>query len=303
MPINFSEETEEIAACNGFLEEKSFPSEEEYKKVLYEEPSLRYFFEISLPATIAKGKPLGHILFVCPDKLTTEYFISLLLKKKTEANSRFITLSPTIAASDLTGFLTGICEEDILITQVDSLNLTQECLDLFKSAITSFAIDIFLGKGASAKSIRLDLPSFTFVACVEQSSHTVSALLPCFEYVIKVQKVNMSRLCISKIKAETPVEISDEACELIASTANNDVRTSVWYLERVFEYLQLQPTQNAITKSFVEKVFDLAGIGVKIEEPIDEEEIITLFREIRDSLQAIQKDISTIHNELNLLRK
>lgn len=74
--------------------------------------------------------------------------------------------------------------------------------------------------------------------------------------------------------------------------------TAVKYLNRVLEYLQFKNYEPLITKDLVEEVFELAGIGVIIEETEDDEDLFVLLKEIRDSLVGIREDICAIHNNL-----
>lgn len=268
------------------------------KQTLFENPQVRYFFEVSLPAAAMRSEPMGHILVVCPDAATRVSFTSLLQEEKKDTAFRVMSLPSDLKPGDLGAILTNLGHNDVLLIENDVLSIDQSCTDILKAAMANFSIDIIIGKGPSANSIRLDLPRFTVVACVEKNTKALASLLPQFEYVIHIDEDNLPALCKAKLKTACPVDITDESCEYISAKAKYDLRVSVSYLNRVLEYLQFKHIDSIITRKLVEDVFDLAGIGCTFEEPINDDEIYDLFRDIRNSLRDIQDDVHYIRSNI-----
>lgn len=282
-----------------FMEfEESTKTIDECINVLFEDPKMRYFFEVSVPAANARKETMGHVLLVCPDAETKECFITLLKSLKPNSNVRATTLLPELRPGDLGAIFTSLCPDDILLIENEKLTIEQECVEIIKSAMANYYLDIIIGKGPSARSVRLDIPHFTVVACVEKTSKSLSSLLRQFEYVIKIDEENLPKICKAKIKAECPLQITDDSCEYISYKARYDVRTSVNYLKRILEYLQFKNIETIITRDLIEEIFDLAGIGVTFEESIDDDEIFAIFKEIRNSLRDIQTDIHKIRSDI-----
>lgn len=282
-----------------FMEfEESTKTIDECINVLFEDPKLRYFFEVSVPAANARKETMGHILLVCPDTETKECFITLLKSLKPSSNIRATTLLPELKPGDLGAIFTSLCPDDILLLENEKLTIEQECVEIIKSAMANYYLDIIIGKGPSARSVRLDIPRFTIVACVEKTSKSLASLLHQFEYVIKIDEENLPKICKAKIKAECPHQITDESCDYISYKAKYDVRTSVSYLKRVLEYLEFKNIETTVTRDLVEEIFDMAGIGVTFEESVDDDEIFSLFKEIRNSLRDIQEDIHAVRGSV-----
>ena len=282
-----------------FMEfEESTKTIDECINVLFEDPKLRYFFEVSLPAANARKETMGHILLVCPDAETKECFIALLKAQKNNPNIRATTLLPELRPGDLGAIITSLSPDDILLIENEKLSIDQDCVEIIKTAMANYYLDIIIGKGPSARSVRLDIPRFTAVVCVEQTSKSLSSLLHQFEYVIKIDNDNLHKLCKAKIKSECQLQITDESCDYIASKAKYDTRTSISYLKKVLEYLDFKHIDTIITRDLVEEIFDIVGIGIALEDPLENDEIVDLLKEIRNSLQNIQDDMHALRRNL-----
>lgn len=284
---------------SSFMEfEESTKTIEECINVLFADPKLRYFFEVSVPAANARKETMGHILLVCPDVETKKCFITLLQSLKSNSNVRTTTLLPELRSSEIGAIFASLCSDDILLIENEKITIEQECVEIIKSAMANYCFDIIIGKGTSARSIRLDIPRFTVVACVEKMSKSLLSLLHQFEYVIKINDENLPKICKAKIKAECPRQITDDSCEYISYKAKYDVRTSISYLKRVLEYLEFKQIETIITRELVEEIFDIVDIGVAFDEVVDDDEIFAIFKEIRNSLRDIQEDMHAVRGSI-----
>lgn len=285
-PTNLIEENiEKIDAC---------------KELLYEDSKLRFFFEISVPAAIKKDKGMGHILFICPDENTKKSFITLLKSMVKGTEFKETSFPSDLRPGDLSTILTNLADGAFLIVNNDKFAIDDESVDVFKNAISDYHMDIIIGKGPTARSIRLDLPYFTTVMCVSASSNALMSLVNNFEYIIKIDENNLPKICKAKIKSLCPLDISDEACEYISYKAKNDVCTSVNYLARILEYLDFYDMSTSVSLDLVKEIFNISGMGVNLEfeEQFDDDEIVLLFKEIRNSLKDIQEDIHSLRGSI-----
>ena len=126
--------------------------------------------EISIQAAKLRGEPLDHLLFYGPPGLgkTT---ISGIIANEMGVNMR-VTSGPAIEKpGEMAAILNGLKENDILF--VDEIHrLNKQVEEVLYPAMEDFAIDILIGKGAAAKSIRLDLPRFTLVGATTRAERS-----------------------------------------------------------------------------------------------------------------------------------
>ena len=129
----------------------------------------------------------------------------------------------------------------------------------------------------------------------------IAKLLPFFEYVLKVDSASLPKLCAAQLKSAASVasvSIDDAACYLIISKARYDVTQSERYPKRILEYIAARSDKvNRITVDLAEYVFGISGIAVKLETSSDEEEMFTIFRDIRDTLHLMQNDLHQMREE------
>lgn len=270
---------------------------EECINVLFEDQRLRYFFEVAVSSAKLKKEPLGHTLFVCPDTETKECFISLLRSYIVNSDVRVASLSQETKPGDLSAMLTNLKENDIFLIDNAVLSIKQDNIDILKKAITNFSLECIIGKGPAARILNLDLNKFTAVVCVEKTNKCISSLLKHFSYVIKIDEENLPKLCKAKIKSICNFTITEESCDFISYKAKYDINTCVNYLNRVIEYLEFKNIETTITKDLVEEIFDMVGIGTNVEDVMDDE-LLSIFKEIRDSLHEIKDDIHTIKDSV-----
>ena len=270
---------------------------EQCKKRLFADERIKYFFEVSIPYAKKKGEALGHILFICPDDETRSNFTKLLINSPYFESVNATNLLNTMAPGDISAILTNLQSGGVLISNTDKLSFEEVTLKVIKDALSEFFMDIVIGKGYSARSIRLDLPVFTFVCCVGTSSKTIVELSPFFDHIIKVGDVNLPKICIAAIKEHSRFSLSDELCDLIAYRSHYNVQASLKCLKRIIEYAEFK-NQIEITKELIEDAIDLSGLDVVLDDYEEEDEALQLFREINENLRTLKDDVNFIRNNI-----
>lgn len=261
----------------------------EWLDILKMHKGLEFFFDVSIPAAIEKNECFGHVLLVCDDALIRRHFaeelISLLqplavenpYKKISEdvvtekivptIHYRAVSLDRDAKGGDVAAILTNLSERDVWLFDRDSFELSDECLGVLGPAMDALALDVILGKGTSAKSIRLDLAEFTFVVCVAQENEKIRKFAPHFPYIIKIKKEDLKALCekTAIMKAqEEGYSLADEAVEYLAKCASRDCMAVENYTARVIEYMQRYfPIGTQIAYKHVEDVLGKLGICPK----------------------------------------
>ena len=129
--------------------------------------------KVAIEAAKKRNEPLDHVLLYGPPGLgkTT---LSSIIANEMNSNIR-ITSGPAIEKpGDLAALLTNLSENDVLfIDEIHRLNRSVE--EILYPALEDYSLDIIIGKGPSARSIRLDLPKFTLIGATTRARFTFNS--------------------------------------------------------------------------------------------------------------------------------
>ena len=192
--------------------------------------------KIYIKAAKKRNEPLDHCLFYGPPGLgkTT---ISGIIANEMHSKIR-ITSGPAIEKpGDLAGILTSLEEYDVLfIDEIHRLSKVVE--EILYPALEDFVLDITIGKGPEAKSIRLDLPRFTLIGATTKAGSLTTPLRDRFGIVQKLELYSIEDLStiIKRSSKILGVEIDDDASIEIARRARGTPRIANRLLKRVRDY-------------------------------------------------------------------
>lgn len=192
--------------------------------------------KIYIEAAKKRGEPLDHILLYGPPGLgkTT---LSNIIASEMNANIR-ITSGPAIEKpGDLAALLTNLSENDVLfIDEIHRLNKSVE--EILYPALEDFSLDIIIGKGPSARSIRLDLPKFTLVGATTKAGSLTTPLRDRFGIISRLELYSTEDLStIVKRSANImKIEIDEEGALEIARRSRGTPRIANRLLKRVRDY-------------------------------------------------------------------
>ena len=207
---------------------------------------VREALQIAIDAAIQRNEPIEHILLYGPPGLgkTT---LAHLIAKAMKANIR-ITSGPALErAGDLAAILTNLEENDILfIDEIHRMNKVVE--ETLYPAMEDFALDIVVGKGPSARTLRLNLPRFTIVGATTRSGLLSSPLRDRFGVVHRLMYYTHDELEVIVINAAKtlviPIELA--AAREIARRARGTPRIALKLLKRVRDYAQVKGTGSIV---------------------------------------------------------
>lgn len=192
--------------------------------------------KIYIEAAQKRGEPLDHCLFYGPPGLgkTT---IANIIANEMKSNIK-ITSGPAIEKpGDLAAILTNLSEKDVLF--IDEIHrLSKNVEEILYPALEDFTLDIVIGKGPSAKSIRIDLPKFTLIGATTKAGSLTTPLRDRFGIVNRLELYSVENLVkIVKRSAKIlQVGIEEQAAEEIARRSRGTPRIANRLLKRVRDY-------------------------------------------------------------------
>ena len=242
MSISFSDENEEryITSTTILPEDSSEVSLR--PRTLREyigQQKVKENLSVFIKAAKMRGEPLDHVLPHGPPGLgkTT---LAAVIANEMGVNMR-MTSGPSIAkAGDLAALLTNLQENDILfVDEIHRLDRTVE--EILYPAMEDYAIDIIIGKGPSANSIRLDLPHFTLIGATTRSGQLTAPLRDRFGVTLRLELYTIDELrsIITRSAGILGVEIEPDGADEIASRSRGTPRIANRMLRRVRDFAQV----------------------------------------------------------------
>ena len=192
--------------------------------------------KIYIEAAKKRGEPLHHVLLYGPPGLgkTT---LSNIISNEMNSNIK-ITSGPAIEKpGDLAALLTNLSEFDVLfIDEIHRLNKSVE--EILYPALEDYTLDIIIGKGPSARSIRLDLPKFTLIGATTKAGSLTTPLRDRFGIVERLELYEPEDLqkIVKRSAGILDVEIDDNATMEIAKRSRGTPRIANRILKRVRDY-------------------------------------------------------------------
>ena len=214
---------------------------------------------ILIEAAKARGEPLDHVLIYGPPGLgkTT---LAYVLANEMEVNCK-ITAGPAIErAGDLAAILTNLHQGDVLfIDEVHRLGRVVE--EVLYPAMEDFALDIVIGKGPGARSIRLKLPQFTIIGATTRLALMTAPLRARFGAVYRLDFYDLEAMqtIVNRSAGILGVAIDREGVEEIARRARGTPRVANRLLKRVRDYAQVR-AGGVITRVVADEALSLLEV-------------------------------------------
>ena len=231
---------------------------------------------IYIEAARQREEPLDHVLFYGPPGLGKTTLAGII------ANEMGVKMKVTSGpASEIAAILNNLSEGDVLfIDEIHRLNRQVE--EVLYPAMEDFAIDIVIGKGAAARSIRLDLPKFTLVGATTRAGLLTAPLRDRFGVVSRLEFYSTQDLMtIIRRSAEVlHVKIDERGAEELARRSRGTPRLANRLLKRVRDYAQVCH-DGVITLQVANEALDLLDVDKYGLDQSDRNILLTMMNKFR----------------------
>ena len=256
--------------------------------------------KVYIEAAKKRGEPLDHVLLYGPPGLGKTTLANIISH---EMNSNLkITSGPAIEKpGDLAALLTNLSEFDVLfIDEIHRLNKSVE--EILYPALEDFTLDIIIGKGPSARSIRLDLPKFTLIGATTRAGALTTPLRDRFGIVERLDLYNAEELTtIVKRSANIlDIAIENDAAVEIAKRSRGTPRIANRLLKRVRDYAAVLGNGTItldITKIALNKL-DIDDMGL---DTIDRRLLTTMIEKYKGKPVGIETLATTLGEEVTTI--
>ena len=252
--------------------------------------------KIFIEAAKFRGEPLDHVLFYGPPGLgkTT---LAGIIANELGVDLR-ITSGPAIErAGDLAAILTNLNENDVLfIDEIHRLNRQVE--EVLYSAMEDYALDIVIGKGPAARSIRLDIAKFTLIGATTRAGSLSAPLRDRFGVSCKFEMYDTEDL--KKIIARSAnllnVEVDDESLDEMARRSRGTPRIANRILKRVRDFSQVKGN-GRIEPDITQQALSALGVDPMGLESLDREILQTIIERFKGGPVGIDTIAASLGEE------
>jgi len=232
---------------------------------------------VYIEAARRRGEPLDHTLLYGPPGLGKTTLAGIIAHEM-GGNIR-ITSGPAIERpGDLAALLSNLADGDVLfIDEIHRLNRSVE--EVLYPAMEDYALDIIIGKGPSARSIRIDLPKFTLVGATTRAGGLTAPLRDRFGVILRLELYTPEELCriVHRSAGILDIRCDDQGAAELAARSRGTPRIANRFLKRVRDFAQVLG-DGVITREIAAQALDRLEVDQLGLDSIDRRLLATIIR-------------------------
>ncbi|MBU2972400.1 Holliday junction branch migration DNA helicase RuvB [Pseudoalteromonas sp. C2R02] len=223
------------------------------------QPHVKKQMEIFIAAAKARSEPLDHLLIFGPPGLGKTTLANIVAN---ELNVNIKTTSGPVLekAGDLAALLTNLEEDDVLF--IDEIHrLSPQVEEILYPAMEDYQLDIMIGEGPAARSIKLDLPPFTLVGATTRAGSLTSPLRDRFGIVQRLEFYSVEDLSkiVNRSADFLDLPMNEQGAIEIAQRSRGTPRIANRLLRRVRDYAQVKG-DGAVTLDIAQQALDMVDV-------------------------------------------